>query len=74
LPRVAALLDVAQISEITNIISSDTFERPIYAGNAIATVQSTDAIKVLTVRATSFDPATQDGQASVEANYPCGKP
>jgi electron transfer flavoprotein alpha subunit len=66
LPRVAALLDVAQVSEVTNIISSDTFERPIYAGNAIATVQATDAIKVLTVRATSFEPATIEGQAIIE--------
>jgi electron transfer flavoprotein alpha subunit len=66
LPRVAALLDVAQVSEVTNIISADTFERPIYAGNAIATVQATDAIKVLSVRATSFEPATLDGQASIE--------
>ena len=66
LPRVAALLDVAQVSEVTKIISADTFERPIYAGNAIATVQATDAIKVLSVRATSFEPATLDGQASIE--------
>ncbi len=66
LPRVAALLDVAQVSEVTNIISADTFERPIYAGNAIATVQATDAIKVLSVRATSFEPASLEGQASVE--------
>ena len=66
LPRIAALLDVAQISEVTHIVSSDTFERPIYAGNAIATVQATDAIKVMTVRATSFEPSTLDGQAIVE--------
>ncbi len=66
LPRIAALLDVAQISEVTHIVSSDTFERPIYAGNAIASVQSTDSIKVLTVRATSFEPSTLDGQAIVE--------
>ncbi len=57
LPRVAAKLDVAQISEITKVISADTFERPFYAGNAIATVQSSDAIKVITVRTTTFDPA-----------------
>ncbi|MFC5458769.1 electron transfer flavoprotein subunit alpha/FixB family protein [Massilia niabensis] len=57
LPRVAALLDVAQVSEITGVISPDTFERPIYAGNAIATVQSSDRIKVLTVRSTGFDAA-----------------
>jgi electron transfer flavoprotein alpha subunit len=66
LPRIAALLDVAQISEVTHIVSSDNFERPIYAGNAISTVQSTDSIKVLTVRATSFEPSTLDGQAVVE--------
>lgn len=56
LPRVAALLDVAQISDIITVISSDTFARPIYAGNAIATIQSKDPIKVITVRATAFDP------------------
>ena len=55
-PRVAALLDVAQISDAMKVLSADTFERPIYAGNAIATVQSLDAIKVLTVRTTGFDP------------------
>ncbi len=60
-PRVAALLDVAQISDATKIISADTFERPIYAGNAIATVQSLDAIKVITVRTTGFDPAAASG-------------
>ena len=60
-PRVAALLDVAQISDATKIISADTFERPIYAGNAIATVQSTDGIKVITVRTTGFDPAAAQG-------------
>ena len=66
-PRVAAKLDVAQISEITKVISADTFERPIYAGNAIATVQSADAIKVLTVRATGFDAvAATGGSAAVE--------
>ena len=65
-PRVAAKLDVAQISDITQVISADTFERPIYAGNAIATVQSTDAIKVITVRTTGFDAAAQGGQAAVE--------
>ena len=67
LPRVAARLDVAQISEITKIISPDTFERPIYAGNAIATVQSVDATKVITVRTTGFDAAAQGGSAAVEA-------
>jgi len=66
LPRVAAKLDVAQISEITRVDSPDTFERPIYAGNAIATVQSTDAIKVITVRTTGFDAAASGGSATVE--------
>ena len=65
-PRVAAKLDVAQISEISKVISADTFERPIYAGNAIATVQSGDATKVITVRTTGFDPAGQGGSAAVE--------
>ena len=66
-PRVAALLDVAQISDATKVISADTFERPIYAGNAIATVQSLDAIKVITVRTTGFDPAAATGgSAGVE--------
>jgi len=67
LPRVAARLDVAQISEITKVDSADTFERPIYAGNAIATVQSSDSIKVITVRTTGFDAAASGGNASVEA-------
>ena len=66
-PRVAALLDVAQISDATKVISADTFERPIYAGNAIATVQSLDAIKVITVRTTGFDAAAASGgSAAVE--------
>jgi len=66
-PRVAAKLDVAQISEITAVVSPDTFERPIYAGNAIATVQSSDPIKVLTVRATGFDAvAAVGGSAAIE--------
>jgi len=66
-PRVAAKLDVAQISDITKVVSSDTFERPIYAGNAIATVQSTDAVKVITVRTTGFDAAAATGgSAAVE--------
>ena len=67
-PRVAAKLDVAQISDITKVVGADTFERPIYAGNAIATVQSGDAVKVITVRTTGFDaaPAT-GGSAPVEA-------
>ncbi|MGJ7524926.1 electron transfer flavoprotein subunit alpha/FixB family protein [Variovorax sp. GB1P17] len=64
-PRVAATLDVAQVSEITRVISPDTFERPIYAGNAVATVQSTDAVKVLTVRGTGFDAAAAFGGTAV---------
>ncbi|ARU03516.1 electron transfer flavoprotein subunit alpha [Comamonas serinivorans] len=63
-PRVAAKLDVAQISDITKVDSADTFERPIYAGNAIATVQSTDAVKVITVRGTGFDAAAATGGAA----------
>ncbi|SCK08493.1 electron transfer flavoprotein alpha subunit [Variovorax sp. HW608] len=67
-PRVAALLDTAQISEVTRVVSADTFERPIYAGNAIATVQSKDAKKVITVRTTCFDAArTTGGSASVQS-------
>jgi len=67
MPRVAALLDVAQISDISAVVSEDTFERPIYAGNAIATVQSSDAIKVITVRGTAFDPvAAEGGSAAIE--------
>ena len=67
-PRAAALLGVAQISEATKVVSDDTFERPIYAGNAIATVQSVDAIKVVTVRTTGFDPAAASGgSAAVES-------
>ena len=70
-PRVAALLDVAQISDATKVLSADTFERPIYAGNAIATVQSTDAIKVITVRTTGFDAAAASGgNANVESVPP----
>ena len=66
-PRVAAQLDVGQISDITKVIAADTFERPIYAGNAIATVQSADATKVITVRTTGFDPAAATGgSAAVE--------
>lgn len=67
MPRVAALLDVAQVSDIIAVESADTFKRPIYAGNAIATVQSEDTIKVITVRATAFDAvAAEGGSASVE--------
>ncbi len=65
-PRVAAKLDVAQVSDITRVLAPDTFERPIYAGNAIATVQSTDALKVITVRTTGFDAAALGGSAAVE--------
>jgi len=75
LPRVAAKLDVAQLSDITRVISADTFERPIYAGNAIATVQTSDPIKVITVRTTGFDPVAATGgsaaiekQAAIESN------
>ncbi len=67
LPRVAALVDSMQVSEITAVISPDTFERPIYAGNAIQTVQSTDAIKVISVRTASFAAAPEGGSAVVEA-------
>ena len=70
-PRVAAKLDVGQISDITKVIAADTFERPIYAGNAIATVQSLDAKKVITVRTTGFDPAASSGgSASVDTLAP----
>jgi len=66
-PRVAAKLDVGQVSDITRVDSPDTFERPIYAGNAMATVQATDAVKVITVRTTGFDPAaSQAGTAVIE--------
>ncbi len=68
MPRVAALLDVAQISDITAVIDADTFERPIYAGNVIATVKSSDAKKVITVRTTAFDAVpAEGGSASVQA-------
>jgi electron transfer flavoprotein alpha subunit len=67
LPRVAAKLDVAQLSDVTKVISPDTFERPIYAGNAIATVQSGDSLKVITVRITGFDPVSATGgSAAIE--------
>jgi electron transfer flavoprotein alpha subunit len=66
-PRVAALLDVAQISEITAVESADTFVRPIYAGNALATVKSADAVKVITVRTTAFDAVATGGAAAVES-------
>jgi electron transfer flavoprotein alpha subunit len=66
LPRVAALLDVAQVSEIIEVVSTDTFKRPIYAGNAIQTVQATDSKKVITVRTASFSPALEGPTAAVE--------
>jgi len=75
LPRVAALLDVAQISEITGVESADTFVRPIYAGNALATVRSADPVKVITVRTTAFDPVATGGSAAIEnisATADCG--
>ena len=67
MPRVAALLDVMQVSDIIEVVSADTFKRPIYAGNAIQTVKSTDAKKVITVRTASFQAAGQGGSATVEA-------
>ncbi|MBY0560333.1 FAD-binding protein [Hyphomicrobium sp.] len=66
LPRVAAKLDVMQISDITKVVSPDTFERPIYAGNAIQTVQSSDATKVITVRTSAFPAASEGGSAAIE--------
>ncbi|RTL58095.1 MAG: electron transfer flavoprotein subunit alpha/FixB family protein [Rhodocyclaceae bacterium] len=67
LPRVAALLDVAQISEISAVVDANTFIRPIYAGNALATVESSDGVKVITVRTTAFDAATDGGSAGIES-------
>ncbi|MBZ7926611.1 electron transfer flavoprotein subunit alpha/FixB family protein [Ensifer adhaerens] len=67
LPRVAALLDVAQVSEIIEVVSSDTFKRPIYAGNAIQTVQTTEAKRVITVRTASFASAAEGGSAAIES-------
>jgi electron transfer flavoprotein alpha subunit len=70
-PRVAAKLDVGQISDITRVLGPDTFERPIYAGNAIATVQSLDAVQVVTVRTTAFDPAASEGgSATIDSLSP----
>jgi electron transfer flavoprotein alpha subunit len=70
MPRVAALLDVAQISDISAVVSADTFVRPIYAGNALATVQSKDAKKVITVRGSSFDKAKTEGGSAAIENLP----
>jgi electron transfer flavoprotein alpha subunit len=75
MPRVAALLDVAQISDVSGVEAPDTFVRPIYAGNAMATVQSSDAVKVITVRATAFDPAPAgSGAAPIEELAPVEAP
>jgi electron transfer flavoprotein alpha subunit len=74
LPRVAALLDVQQISDITKVVSADTFERPIYAGNAIQTVQSKDKVKVVTVRTASFAAAAEGGSAKTENVAAAGNP
>ncbi len=74
LPRVAALLDVMVISDVSGIISTDTFERPIYAGNAVQTVQSTDGKKVMSIRTTGFDAAASTGSASVENIAAAGNP
>ncbi|PHR22332.1 MAG: electron transfer flavoprotein subunit alpha [Hoeflea sp.] len=74
MPRVAALLDVMQISDIIEVISADTFKRPIYAGNALQTVKSTDAKRVITVRTASFSAAGEGGSASVESTAAAGDP
>ena len=74
MPRVAALLDVMQVSDVIRVISADTFERPIYAGNALQTVQSTDKIKVLTIRTASFAAAATGGSASVETTQAATNP
>ena len=73
MPRVAALLDVSQVSDITKIISDDTFQRPIYAGNAFATVKSNDKIKCVTIRPTSFDPAPTSGGSAEIQNSDAGE-
>ena len=70
LPRVAALLDVAQISDISSVVNEDTFERPIYAGNCVATVQSSDPLKVLTVRTTGFDACSETGGSASVVEIP----
>ena len=72
MPRVAALLDVMQVSDITKVVSPDTFERPIYAGNAIQTVQATDAKKVITVRTAAF-PAAAEGGSAADRDGECGR-
>lgn len=69
LPRAAALLDTQQISDIIEVVSADTFKRPVYAGNAIATVKSSDSIKLITVRSTTFDPASATGGSASTQNY-----
>src|SRR5262250_1587235 len=74
MPRVAALLDVMQISDITKVVAPDTFERPIYAGNAIQTVKSSDAKKVITVRTTTFQAAGAGGPAPIEEPAPSADP
>lgn len=74
LPRVAALLDVMVISDITGVVDADTFERPIYAGNAIQTVKSSDAKKVITIRTAGFEAAASTGSASVETSAPAANP
>jgi electron transfer flavoprotein alpha subunit len=74
LPRVAALLDVMQVSDVSAIVAPDTFERPVYAGNAIQTVQSADAKKVVTIRTASFQAAGEGGSASVESVSAAGNP
>src|SRR5260221_10485782 len=75
MPRVAALLDVMQISDISAVVSPDTFVRPIYAGNALATVQSKDAIKIITVRGTAFGPAVANGgSAPIDPGAAAGSP
>jgi electron transfer flavoprotein alpha subunit len=73
MPRVAAKLDVAQLSDITKVLSEDTFERPIYAGNAIATVQSSDLVKVITVRTTGFDPVAASGGSAIIEKQPAAQ-
>jgi electron transfer flavoprotein alpha subunit len=74
MPRVAALLDVMQVSDITKVLGPDTFERPIYAGNAIQTVKSSDAKKVITVRTSTFQAAGQSGSATIETVTPATDP